>query len=114
MSTWIKVCELDDIPPQGSRVVTQEAGKNIALFRTADDQVFALLDKCPHKGGPLSQGLVFSDRVVCPLHNLQIGLGNGCAIAPDEGTTPKFSIKMEGRTIFLNREELSCPAGNMA
>jgi hypothetical protein len=66
MSDWIKVCPLDDIAPQGSRVVASQG--DIAIFRTADDQVFGLHDKCPHKGGPLSQGIVHGERVTCPLH----------------------------------------------
>src|SRR5215207_9724055 len=70
---WQKVCALDAIPALGARVVKSMHG-NIAVFRNADDEVFALLDKCPHKGGPLSQGIVFGRHVACPLHNWSIGL----------------------------------------
>ena len=78
MSDWLKVAALEDIPILGSRVV-QSPGGDIAVFRTADDQVFALHDKCPHKGGPLSQGIVFGRKVACPLHNWNIGLDDGQA-----------------------------------
>ena len=54
-----KICTLNDIPRLGARVVKSAAHGDIAIFRNADDEVFALLDKCPHKGGPLSQGFVF-------------------------------------------------------
>ena len=67
MSPWIEICPLDDIPPLGSRVVRRADG-DIAVFRTADDEVFALHDRCPHKHGPLSQGIVHGRQVTCPLH----------------------------------------------
>ena len=79
----------------------------MAVFRTSDDQVFALLDRCPHKGGPLSQGIVFGSSVACPLHNWNIGLCNGQAAAPDEGCTPKFAVKLEDGVVYLRSDELS-------
>ncbi len=63
----------------GARRVARARGLAVAIFRTAGDQVFALLDRCPHRGGPLSQGIVFGDSVACPLHNWTIGLADGCA-----------------------------------
>ena len=69
MTAWQAVCRLDEIPLLGARRVARTVGVDVALFRTADDGVFALLDRCPHRGGPLSQGIVFGSRVACPLHN---------------------------------------------
>jgi len=69
--------------------------------------VFALLDRCPHKGGPLSQGIVFGVHVACPLHNWTIGLCDGQASAPDEGCTPKFSVKVENGQVFLDATQLA-------
>ncbi len=74
---WTRVCSVEEIPLLGSRRVARERGAAIAIFRAADDEVHALLDRCPHKGGPLSQGIVFGDRVACPLHNWSIGLADG-------------------------------------
>ena len=79
MSDWKTICRLDDIPVQGARRVRRAHGGEVAVFRTADDRVFALLDRCPHKGGPLSQGIVFGEHVACPLHNWAIGLADGTA-----------------------------------
>ena len=81
------VCTLADIPVLGARVVARPGHPDgdVAMFRTADDRVFAVLDRCPHKGGPLSQGIVFGDRVACPLHNWSIELASGEAVAPDVG-----------------------------
>ena len=101
MSDWIEVGNLNDIPKLGARVVKRADG-DIALFRTAEDKVFALRDKCPHKGGQLSQGIVMGSRVACPMHDWKIGLDNGLAMAPDEGCAASFPIKMEGEKIMLS------------
>ena len=101
MSDWIEIGTLSDIPRLGARVVTSNSG-NIAVFRTADDKVFALKDECPHKKGPLSQGIVHGDRVACPLHDWKIYLHSGEAVAPDEGCAATFPIKMDGDKIMLS------------
>ena len=110
MAEWIPICLVTDIPALGARRVARPAGMPVALFRTADDRVFALLDRCPHKGGPLSQGIVFGDAVACPLHNWGIGLADGIARAPDEGCTPSFACKVEAGQVFLDRSELGAKA----
>jgi nitrite reductase (NADH) small subunit len=100
MSDWTKIVALQDIPRLGSRVV-RSAGKEIALFRTEDDRVFALHNSCPHKGGPLSQGIVYGDKVACPLHNWRISLTDGQAEEPDEGHTACFAVKVEDGAVYL-------------
>ena len=100
MTTWIEIGALNDIPVLGSRVVRTPSG-DIAVFRTADDEVFALDDRCPHKGGPLSQGIVHNKRVTCPLHNFVIELKSGTAVAPDEGCTRAHPTKVENNTVWL-------------
>ena len=96
-----KICTLNDVPRLGARVVKSAAHGDIAIFRNADDEVFALLDKCPHKGGPLSQGIVYGRKVACPLHNWNIELDSGCAIAPDSGCTRRFAVTVENGDVFL-------------
>ena len=88
------VCRLDDIPRLGARRYVRADGKVIAIFRTASDGVFALHDHCPHKGGPLSQGIVFGESVACPLHNWCIDLESGAATAPDEGCVERFAVRV--------------------
>ena len=107
MNEWKKICLVTDIPVLGARRVTRSRGLDVAVFRNDADQVFALLDRCPHKGGPLSQGIVFGTSVACPLHNWTIDLAGGCAKAPDEGCTQKFSVRVEGGAVHLNAEELA-------
>lgn len=107
MSEWKPICRVDDIPVLGSRRVARPQGMAVAVFRNDQDQVFALLDRCPHKGGPLSQGIVFGTSVACPLHNWTIGLDTGCARAPDEGSTPRFAVKVEDGVVHLDGQELS-------
>jgi len=103
---WTRICTLQDIPVLGSRRVQRAQGLDVALFRNSEDEVFALLDRCPHKGGPLSQGIVFGRSVACPLHNWTIALHDGCAKEPDEGCTPAFQVKLEGGDVFLLKAEL--------
>lgn len=107
MSEWKTICRVEDIPVLGSRRVNRPAGMDVAVFRNDQDQVFALLDRCPHKGGPLSQGIVFGTSVACPLHNWTIGLDTGCARAPDEGSTPRFAVKVVDGVVHLDARELS-------
>jgi nitrite reductase (NADH) small subunit len=99
---------VEDIPVLGARRVARERGMDVAVFRNGEDQVFALLDRCPHKGGPLSQGIVFGTSVACPLHNWTIGLDDGCAKTPDEGCTQRFSCKVDGENnVLLDPVELA-------
>jgi len=97
---WVYLCTVEDIPRLGSRVV-ERSGGNIAVFRTGDDRVFALLDRCPHKAGPLSQGIVHGETVTCPLHSWNIDLSSGEAKAPDTGCARRFPVKVEGGEVFL-------------
>lgn len=104
MSEWIEVCDINDIPVLGARVVKTAEG-DVAVFRTRDNQVFALRDRCPHKGGALSQGIVHGTSVTCPLHSWVISLQSGEAQGFDTGCTPRYPVKQEGARVFfsLNR-----------
>ena len=101
---WIEVGHIDDIPRLGARVVKTDNG-NIAVFRNATDEVFALLDSCPHKGGPLSQGIVYDRRVTCPLHNWVISLESGEATGPDSGCTNHYPVRIEENMIYVSLEK---------
>lgn len=97
---WVEIGSIHDIPKLGARVVQTKDG-DIAIFRTADDAVFAVRDKCPHKGGPLSQGIVHGHKVTCPLHNWNIDLASGEAVAPDEGCSGTYNTRIENGIIYL-------------
>lgn len=98
--SWSKICPLNEIPKLGSRVVRTE-NTDIGIFRTEDDRVFALNNSCPHKGGPLSQGIVYGDKVACPLHSWKISLVDGKAEEPDVGETACYQIKVEDGVVYL-------------
>ena len=100
MSEWQKICAVSDIPQLGSRVV-KHPKRDIAIFRNSEDDIFALHDKCPHKGGPLSQGIVHGKTVTCPLHSWNISLENGESQAPDVGCTRSFSVKVDAGEVYL-------------
>ncbi|HEX5805951.1 MAG TPA: nitrite reductase small subunit NirD [Macromonas sp.] len=110
MSNWTLICRVEDIPVLGARRVQRERGLDVALFRTDNDKVYALLDRCAHKGGPLSQGIVFGSSVACPLHNWTFDLHDGVAAAPDVGHTPTFRVKVEDDQVWLDAEELASHA----
>jgi nitrite reductase (NADH) small subunit len=99
--TWRRVCALTDIPALGARTLENAAHGTIAIFRNAEDEVFALHDKCPHKGGPLSAGIVHGRSVTCPLHNWKIGFENGQALEPDVGCTARFDVRVEDGQVMI-------------
>jgi nitrite reductase (NADH) small subunit len=101
---WIQVGHIDEIPRLGARVV-KTGQVDIAVFRNAEDEIFALLDRCPHKGGPLSQGIVFDRRVTCPLHNWVISLESGEATGPDSGCTNHYPVRIEENMIYVSLDK---------
>lgn len=111
---WLRVCARDDIPVLGARVVRREGGDDVALFRTQDDHVFAVIDRCPHRGGPLSQGIVHGRSVTCPLHGWNIGLDDGHAVAPDVGCAQVFQVRELDGDVYLRRDELFAPDSPVA
>lgn len=106
---WFDVGALEDVPRLGARVVRTARG-DIAVFRTAEDALFALEDRCPHRGGPLSQGIVYNGRVACPLHNWSIDLAGGCAVGPDEGCAATYVVRVQDGRIYL---QLDASAGKV-
>lgn len=97
---WFAIGQISDIPPRGARCISTPHGK-VAVFRTGDDRVFAIDDHCPHKGGPLSQGIVHGASVTCPLHNWVISLETGRAQGADEGSVRTIPLKVENGTIYI-------------
>lgn len=98
---WIAVGSLEDIPPLGGRYVETDKGQ-IALLRNETDEIFAVENRCPHRGGPLSEGYVSGKVVFCPLHNWQIDLTKGEALPPDVGCVKAYPVKIESGQIFLS------------
>ncbi|MDJ0686544.1 MAG: nitrite reductase small subunit NirD [Alphaproteobacteria bacterium] len=101
LNRWVEIGRLEDIPKRGARVVKTDAGC-VAVFRTFEDAVYALEDRCPHKNGPLSDGIVHGDAVTCPLHNWVISFETGQAQGADEGSVRTFPVKVENGALFLD------------
>lgn len=99
-SDWTDIGPLSAVPRRGARVIKTALGC-IAVFRTADDEVFALTDRCPHSNGPLSQGIVHDRSVTCPLHNWVISLESGEAQGQDEGSVATYRVKVESDRIMI-------------
>lgn len=105
INDWIDIGTLSDIPTRGARCINTAFGK-IAVFRTADDQVFAMDDQCPHKGGPLSQGIVHGAQVTCPLHNWVLSLETGTAQGADEGAVRTYPLRLHNDRILIDAQSL--------
>lgn len=103
--TWLDIGALNDIPAQGARVVKTRLGC-VAIFRTAEDEVFALDDRCPHKGGPLSEGIVHGTSVTCPLHGWVFDMSTGMAQGADRGEVSTYSVRVEAGRILLDAAQL--------
>lgn len=102
MSNWKNIGRLSNIPVRGARrLCVKHLGKPVAVFRTSEDDIFALVDECPHKQGPLSEGIVAGQTVSCPLHNWVIGLDDGQALAPDEGTAQPLSVRVVEGDVYV-------------
>jgi nitrite reductase (NADH) small subunit len=100
---WLNIGDFNSIPRQSARRVRTSC-RDIAVFRTINDEFYALEDRCPHKGGPLSQGIVHGTAVSCPLHNWSISLASGEAMGADKGCTPRILLRREGVDILLELE----------
>ncbi len=108
---YFDIGALDDIPRLGARSVRTTSG-DIAIFRTNDDRLFALRDQCPHKAGPLSQGIVHGAAVTCPLHNWVISLETGAALGADQGCVPRFAVKLEQGRVLLAPNSIAEGSGS--
>lgn len=104
---WVDICATSSIEPGMAGTVPVEGADEIAIFHTIGGDFYALVNKCPHKHGPLSQGIVHGDSVSCPLHNWKISLKSGEALGDDEGCTPTIPLKVEGARILLDRASIA-------
>ena len=100
---WLDIGRLADIPQRGARTIAVTGGDEIAVFRTGDDRVFAIVNRCPHKHGPLSQGIVHGHAVSCPLHNWKISLETGEALGEDRGCVPTIPAKLDAGRVLISR-----------
>ncbi|WP_425098727.1 nitrite reductase small subunit NirD [Tropicibacter sp. S64] len=103
---WIDVADINDIPLPGARVVKTPLGC-IGLFRTGEAQLYAASNTCPHKGGPLSEGIVHGTSVTCPLHNMVFDLNTGQSKGTDEGAIQTFPVRLDGTRVLLDSESIN-------
>jgi nitrite reductase (NADH) small subunit len=102
---WLDIGPVDQLPTLGARTLPVQGGEEIAIFRIANGNVYALVNKCPHKQGPLSQGIVHDTSVTCPLHNWRISLVTGETLGEDKGCVPVIPVKIDGGRILIGRAE---------
>lgn len=115
-ATWLDIGPLTQIGAGMAATLPVEGGEEIAVFHTMQGEFYALVNKCPHKSGPLSQGIVHGDSVSCPLHNWRISLRTGEALGADKGCTPTIPVKVEDGRLYLLRDAVipSAPAVDSA
>ena len=101
--TEIKLGPTSDIPPGEGRVYQIE-GERIAVFRTRAQEVYAVQAECPHKRGPLADGLVGGETVICPLHGWKFDLKTGQALFGDCGLKTYPVSVDEAQNVVLRRE----------
>src|SRR3546814_12516027 len=112
---WLDIGPVDQLPPLGARTLPVLGGEQIAIFRTANGDVHALVDKCPHKHGPLSQGIVHDTTVTCPLPNWRISLITGEAVGDDNGCTRVIPVRVDaGRVVIWRPYPPAAAASNQA
>jgi len=99
-TTWKPICELNDLPKQGGRTV-RAGDTEIALFRLTDDEVRAVENRCPHKQGPLAEGIISGDIIICPLHARKINLSSGEVLPPDSGCVRTYSVQVEDGQVLI-------------
>ncbi|SPF79854.1 nitrite reductase small subunit NirD [Pseudoprimorskyibacter insulae] len=99
--SWIDIGHIEDIPLRGARIIKTPVGC-VAIFRTDEAEVFAASDTCPHKGGPLSDGIVHGKSVTCPLHNWVFSLETGEAQGADEGQIATYPVRLENQRILID------------
>ena len=111
---WTRIGCLDEIPRPGVHVVRRAGQPDVAIFRTATDRVFALLDRCPHRGIPLSKDMLHAERVTCLLHNTIVDLESGSTVAPQYGCVKTFAVRVEDGAVYFNLCEHADGAGQRA
>jgi nitrite reductase (NADH) small subunit len=105
---WMDATPFDSLTQQGARRLLV-GDTPVAIFKTHDGSVYAIIDRCPHKGGPLSQGIVHGHTVACPLHNWSISLETGQALAPDKGCVKTIPVQIESGRVMLDISLLVAP-----
>jgi len=100
---WQLIADLKDLPKQGAKSYTI-GDRSIGIFRTFHNQIFAIHDQCPHKQGPLSEGLIHGKYVTCPLHDWTIDLQSGSCQSPDEGQVACYPLLIDGDEIWISLE----------
>lgn len=107
---WLDIGPINQIEAGSARTLPVAGGEEIAVFHTMNGEFYALVNKCPHKQGPLSQGIVHGAVVTCPLHNWNISLKSGEALGDDKGCVPTIPLKVDAGRIFLLREAVVPPS----
>lgn len=98
---WMRVTDCRNIPPREGRAV-RVGGREVAIFNLGD-RFLAIKNRCPHKGGPLADGIVCGAKVVCPLHAWSVNLECGSVGQPGDSRAcvQTFPTRIENGVVLL-------------
>ncbi|WP_200760816.1 nitrite reductase small subunit NirD [Effusibacillus dendaii] len=99
--TMVEIGNIHDLPLQTGRVVKVN-GREIAVFRISSGDVRAVENRCPHKNGPLAEGIVAGEYVFCPLHDRKINLNDGNVQAPDSGCVTTYRVDVTDEKVYIS------------
>ena len=104
MSRFVSVCRRADVEASGTGKLVEVEGRRFALFQV-DGGYYAIDDICPHRGGPLSEGLLSGDEVTCPWHGAQFNVKTGAVTAaPAQQGVKTFPVRLAGDDVELGIE----------
>lgn len=96
----IEISSVEQLPEKLGKCV-KVRDMELALFRSSSGQIYALENRCPHKGGDLSQGIVSGEFVFCPLHDWKICMKDGKVQEPDHGCVKTYKVEMNDDKLFI-------------
>ena len=99
--TWHRICRVEDIPRMGGRTVRVDQ-MEVAIFRLSDNRIRAVDNRCPHQQGPLADGMVSGETIICPMHARKISLESGEMLPPDSGCVKTWPTKVEDGQVLLD------------
>ena len=100
VANWVRICGLDEAPAEGQLREAEADGKSLCLARV-HGKLSAVENTCPHRQGPLHEGWLEGNAVVCPWHAWAFDLETGLANPPERARVDVFPIRIEGDEVLV-------------
>jgi nitrite reductase (NADH) small subunit len=98
---WVRVTQVENIPPREGRAAVV-GDRELAIFNLGD-RFLAVDNRCPHKAGPLCDGIVAGHAVVCPLHAWKVNLESGAVERPasEHACVNPYATRVDGGIVSV-------------